>query len=158
MVLDKGNIAECELSVSIRAWLRQRIGSLDDLQQLLGTWMQTRKVSPVRWQFTNAQARTKLRRPYPIKANEREHQASSLVIPELPAFLIAFSIILYGISRNSGPTRAASMALVALPLCIYCFSVSQSENGRQDWPFTGWVRFLVSPERRCILPISRVSG
>lgn len=67
------NIAECELSVLSRACLRQRIGSIEDLHRLLNAWVQTRKVSPVRWQFTNAQARIKLRRLYPITSNETRH-------------------------------------------------------------------------------------
>jgi hypothetical protein len=67
------NIAEGALSVANRACLNQRIGSIDDLQRRLYAWIQARKVSPVRWQFTNAQARIKLRRLYPINSNETRH-------------------------------------------------------------------------------------
>jgi len=67
------NIAECSLSVMSRACLRRRIGSMHDLRQALETWMQTRKVKAVRWQFTAEKARIKLRRLYPIILTENEH-------------------------------------------------------------------------------------
>ncbi len=67
------NIAECQLSVLVRQCLDQRIGTIDDLEQLLAAWGRNRKGAPVRWQFTTADARIKLRRLYPVISNETEH-------------------------------------------------------------------------------------
>ena len=67
------NVAECQLSVLARQCLDQRIGSIDELERLLAAWGRNRKGAPVRWQFTTADARIKLRRLYPIISNETEH-------------------------------------------------------------------------------------
>jgi hypothetical protein len=64
------NIAECLLSVLGRQCLDQRIGSLHELGRAVAAWARDRKVSTVRWQFTTAKARIKLRRLYPIISNE----------------------------------------------------------------------------------------
>jgi hypothetical protein len=50
------NVAECQLSVLARQCLNQRIGSIDQLEQLLAAWGRNRKGAPVRWQFTTADA------------------------------------------------------------------------------------------------------
>jgi len=60
------NIAECLLSVLGRQCLDQRIGSIEQLRTEVAAWGNSRKVSKVRWQFTTTDARTKLRRLYPI--------------------------------------------------------------------------------------------
>jgi hypothetical protein len=62
-------VAECQLSVLARQCLNQRIGSIDELEQLLAAWGRNRKGAPVRWQFTTADARIKLRRLYPAVQN-----------------------------------------------------------------------------------------
>lgn len=67
------NIAECQLSVLARQCLHQRVESIDELEQLVTAWGRNRKGAPVRWQFTTANARIKLRRLYPIISNETEH-------------------------------------------------------------------------------------
>jgi hypothetical protein len=64
------NIAECQLSVLVRQCLDQRIGTIDELGQLLAAWGRNRKGAPVRWQFSTDDARIKLRRLYPIISNE----------------------------------------------------------------------------------------
>jgi len=67
------NVAECQLSVLARQCLDQRIDSIDQLEQLLAAWGRNRKGAPIRWQFTTADARIKLRRLYPIISNETVH-------------------------------------------------------------------------------------
>ncbi len=67
------NVAECQLSVLGRQSLDRRIGSINELQKLLAAWGRKRKGHRVNWQFTNAQARIKLRRLYPIISNETRH-------------------------------------------------------------------------------------
>lgn len=67
------NVAECQLSVLARQCLDQRIDSIDQLERLLAAWGRDRKGGPVRWQFTTADARIRLRRLYPITSNETEH-------------------------------------------------------------------------------------
>ena len=42
------------------------IDTIDELERLLAAWGRNRKGAPVRWQFTTANARIKLRRLYPI--------------------------------------------------------------------------------------------
>lgn len=64
------NVAECQLSVLGRQCLDQRIGSMGELKRLLSAWARNRRISKVQWQFTNAQARVKLRRLYPIISDE----------------------------------------------------------------------------------------
>jgi hypothetical protein len=67
------NLAECQLSVLARQCLDRRIDSIDELERLLAAWGRNRKGAPVRWQFTTANARIKLRRLYPIISNETVH-------------------------------------------------------------------------------------
>ena len=61
------NIAELELSVLQRQCLRQRLGSRAAMEQAVTAWAGRRNagIARVRWQFTTADARTKLRRLYP---------------------------------------------------------------------------------------------
>jgi DDE superfamily endonuclease len=61
------NVAEIELSVLGRDCLSRRLGGAAELDAELGAWEQQRNRdgSKVRWQFTTADARTKLRRLYP---------------------------------------------------------------------------------------------
>jgi hypothetical protein len=59
------NIAEIQLSVLARQALDQRIDSLDTLKATLVAWHAQRPSSTVRWRFTTADARIKLRRLYP---------------------------------------------------------------------------------------------
>lgn len=67
------NVAECQLSVLSRQCLDRRIESIDELEELLAAWGRNRKGAPVRWQFTTANARIKLRRLYPIISNGTVH-------------------------------------------------------------------------------------
>ena len=66
------NMAECELSVLSRPCLRRRLGSITEVARKVATWQQRRDKAKVtiRWQFTTADARIKLRRLYP---ETREH-------------------------------------------------------------------------------------
>lgn len=61
------NIAEIELSVMSKQCLERRISSIDSLRLELAVWETTRNRSQkgVDWQFTTADARTKLKRLYP---------------------------------------------------------------------------------------------
>jgi hypothetical protein len=61
------NIAECELSVLERQCLNRRIPDKQTLEQEVAAWEETRNgaATVVRWQFTTADARIKLRRLYP---------------------------------------------------------------------------------------------
>jgi hypothetical protein len=61
------NVAEIELSVLSRQCLDRRIASVDELLQQLEPWEDERNVRAVgvKWQFTTADARIKLRRLYP---------------------------------------------------------------------------------------------
>lgn len=63
------NMAEIELSVLARQCLDRRIGTLDDLASEVRGWTQSRNAdpTPIRWQFTTADARIKLRRLYPSR-------------------------------------------------------------------------------------------
>ena len=65
-------MAECELSVLSRQCLRRRLGSSTEVARKVATWQQRRDRAKVtiRWQFTTADARIKLRRLYP---EIREH-------------------------------------------------------------------------------------
>lgn len=67
------NVAECQLSVLARQCLDQRVGSLVELRRLLLAWDENRKITSVCWQFTTKDARTKLRRLYPIISLETGH-------------------------------------------------------------------------------------
>ena len=62
------NMAELELSILSRQCLNRRIPDGPTLIQEVTAWEQRRNATPVqvRWQFTTADARLKLRRLYPI--------------------------------------------------------------------------------------------
>ena len=62
------NMAEIELSVLSRQCLNRRIESMDEMRQEVATWEEERneQAVEVRWQFTTADARVKLRRLYPV--------------------------------------------------------------------------------------------
>jgi hypothetical protein len=61
------NVAEIELSVLARQCLDRRIETREDLEREVAAWEQERNERGVgvRWQFTTADARIKLRRLYP---------------------------------------------------------------------------------------------
>lgn len=67
------DIAEIELSVLARQCLHQRIGSLVELKEILGSWKKQHNTEPhpVSWRFTTEDARIKLRRLYPVLAGEK---------------------------------------------------------------------------------------
>ena len=62
------NIAEIELSVLHRQCLNRRIGDVPSLEREVLAWQQGRNAAgaKIRWQFTTADARIKLRRLYPV--------------------------------------------------------------------------------------------
>ena len=62
------NVAEIELSVLSRPCLNRRIESIDELRNEVAAWEEARneKQVEVRWRFTSADARMKLRRLYPV--------------------------------------------------------------------------------------------
>jgi hypothetical protein len=61
------NVAEIELSALARQCLDRRIGSADELAKEMSAWETERNAdqSGVRWQFTTADARIRLRHLYP---------------------------------------------------------------------------------------------
>ncbi len=61
------NMAEIEISILSRQCLKQRIDSMERLQQLASTWQQRRneKTATINWSFDLSRARTKLARLYP---------------------------------------------------------------------------------------------
>jgi len=61
------NIAEIELSVLTRQCLNRRLGSKDEVERQVTAWQDKRNQAntTVRWHFTTADARIKLRRLYP---------------------------------------------------------------------------------------------
>jgi hypothetical protein len=61
------NVAEIELSVLSRQCLNRRIGSAEELQRELAAWQEARNAdgAVVKWQFTTADARIRLRSLYP---------------------------------------------------------------------------------------------
>ena len=62
------NMAEIELSVLNRQCLNHRIESMEELKREVAAWEQERNERQVvvKWQFTTADARIKLRRLYPV--------------------------------------------------------------------------------------------
>jgi hypothetical protein len=62
------NMAETELSVLSRQCLDRRMGTAQFLEREVSAWNQARNISAtsVDWQFTTADARTKLKRLYPV--------------------------------------------------------------------------------------------
>ncbi len=61
------NVAECELSVLSRQCLNRRIASREVLRREIDEWVEERnhRMVEVKWRFTTADARIKLRRLYP---------------------------------------------------------------------------------------------
>ena len=61
------DMAEIELSILSRQCLDRRIGSIAELTSLLRDWttMHHKKLRPITWRFTTADARIKLRKLYP---------------------------------------------------------------------------------------------
>ena len=61
------NMAEIELSVLARQCLGRRIETKEELERLVAAWEEERneRMVEVKWQFTTADARIKLRRLYP---------------------------------------------------------------------------------------------
>jgi DDE superfamily endonuclease len=61
------NVAECELSVLARQCLGRRIPDMEALRREAAAWERARNAAAVKvdWQFTTADARTKLKRLYP---------------------------------------------------------------------------------------------
>jgi hypothetical protein len=67
------NVAEIELVVLARQCLDRRIETREDLEREVAAWEQERNERgvEVRWQFTKADARIKLRRLYPALPERR---------------------------------------------------------------------------------------
>lgn len=61
------NVAECELSALARYCLGRRIESADKLRRQVEAWVDDRneREAGVTWRFTTADARIRLRSPYP---------------------------------------------------------------------------------------------
>jgi transposase len=61
------NMAEIEISILTRQCLKQRIDSIETLQELTSTWQQRRNAqkAKINWSFDVSRARTKLARLYP---------------------------------------------------------------------------------------------
>jgi len=59
------NVAEIFLSSLSMQCLDQRIGNLTDLRALIAAWQASHKAKRVKWHFSTADARIKLRRLYP---------------------------------------------------------------------------------------------
>jgi recombinational DNA repair ATPase RecF len=70
------NIAECELSVLGRQCLARRIDDGQRLAEEIAAWERDRNANAnqVNWQFTTANARTKLRRLYPEFIRQDDHE------------------------------------------------------------------------------------
>ena len=66
------NMAECELSVLSRQCLGRRLATAEQVARQVSVWWARRSQlnATIRWQFTTADARIKLRRLYP---EIREH-------------------------------------------------------------------------------------
>lgn len=62
------NVAECELSVLARQCLGRRIPDMGALRREVAAWERDRNAAAVAadWQFTTADARTRLKRLYPV--------------------------------------------------------------------------------------------
>jgi hypothetical protein len=62
------NMAEIELSVLARQCLARRIETREELEREVAAWEEERNERGVeiRWRFTTADARIKLRRLYPV--------------------------------------------------------------------------------------------
>lgn len=70
------NIAECEFSVLTRQCLDRRMSDALDLGAEVNAWQseRNRNANRINWQFTNNDARRKLRRLYPSFLRGDEHQ------------------------------------------------------------------------------------
>lgn len=66
------NVAEIELSILARQALDERLASVQEVQERVEQWLQTRseKEGTIDWQFTTADARMKLKHLYPKLSNE----------------------------------------------------------------------------------------
>ena len=64
------NVAECELAVLSRQCLNQRLPNLAIVRREVAAWERQRNAEPstIRWLFTTADARRKLKHAYPIPA------------------------------------------------------------------------------------------
>jgi hypothetical protein len=62
------NVAEIELSALTRQSLKKRVDNIDRLNDILAIWQSDRNLTQkgVDWQFTTNDARTKLKRLYPV--------------------------------------------------------------------------------------------
>jgi hypothetical protein len=62
------NVAETELSALTRQSLKKRVDTIDSLNHILAIWQSDRNLAQkgVDWQFTTSDARTKLKRLYPV--------------------------------------------------------------------------------------------
>jgi DDE superfamily endonuclease len=69
------NMAESELSVLDRQCLDRRIESRERLAREIGAWEEPRNAAqvPIHWGFRVENARTKLKRLYPVKTPETDH-------------------------------------------------------------------------------------
>jgi transposase len=70
------NVAECELAVLARQCLDRRIPDLATLRREVAAWQVNRDEAAVTidWQFTTADARTKLKRLYPVVQSTNQLQ------------------------------------------------------------------------------------
>ena len=62
------NMAEIEINVMVRQCLNRRIDNIEKIRKEVSAWQLSRDnlQAKVNWQFTTKDARTKLRRLYPI--------------------------------------------------------------------------------------------
>ena len=76
------NIAEIELSALTRGCLARRIPDRTALARELAAWERDRNLNTrsIRWQFTTATARTKLRKLYPSFEGSAEHSGADLFV------------------------------------------------------------------------------
>ena len=65
------NMAEIELNVLMRQCLKRRIDNIHTIKKEIGAWQNHRnnKKATINWQFTNSEARIKLKRLYPTIIN-----------------------------------------------------------------------------------------
>jgi hypothetical protein len=72
------NMAEIDLSVLERQCLCRRIADRETLEREVAAWQAPRDASPVmiRWQFTTADARVKLRQLYPVVKVQENNKSS----------------------------------------------------------------------------------
>ena len=82
------NVAEIELSVLARQCLDRRIGTAEELRREVGAWEEERneRAVEIRWRFTTADARIKLKHLYPVTHLVAD---SSMAPPATPAISVA---------------------------------------------------------------------